>query len=398
MSDTTDIPRVQLRPGADKRFKSGHNWVYSNEIQMNDAAKALTPGSIVQLQRGDKKALGVGTFNPHCLIAYRGFTRSGARHIDKKLITERLKRALQLRNTLFAVPHYRLVHGDADGLPGLVIDRFGDCVVVQTATAGMELMLDQVVAAIETVIAPEILILANEGQFRKLEDLPAYSKVLKGEAPTSIPVLENDLTFFADPMGGQKTGWFFDQRPNRAFIAGLTKGRSVLDLYTYAGGFGVTAAARGAESVLMIDRSESSLGLARQAADANGVSETCQFSATEVFGALERFADSKRRFGVVIADPPAFVKSKKDVGAGIKGYRKLARLCATAVEPQGFLLIASCSHHMHEQRFIEETSRGIGQAGRAPRLIYRSGAGPDHPVHPFMPETEYLKALVYQLD
>ncbi len=398
MTESSDLPIIRLRSGADKRFKRGHSWVYSNEIQMDDAAKALVPGTLVQLLRSDKKALGVGTFNPHTLISYRGFSRSGSRAIDSKFLKDRMQRALTLRQALFPDPHYRLVHGDADGLPGLVVDRFGDTLVIQTATAGMDLLIDPVVSALESVVKPTTIILANDGNFRNLEQLETYSKILKGAVTGPIEVRENGLRFFADPLNGQKTGWFFDQRPNRAFVAGLAKGRTVLDLYSYAGGFGVTAAARGAENVLLMDRSEAALDLARQAAEANGVADVCQFSATEVFGALERFAENKRRFGIVIADPPAFIKTKKDVGPGIKGYRKLARLSATAVEPQGFLLIASCSHNMQEERFVEETSRGIGEAGRSPRLIYRAGAGPDHPVHPFMPETQYLKALVYQLD
>lgn len=398
MTETSGLPLIRLRSGADKRFKNGHSWIYSNEIQMDEAAKALPAGTVVQLQRSDKKELGVGTFNPHTLISYRGFSRSGTRDITNKFIKERLQRALGLRDTLFAEPHYRWVHGDADGLPGLVIDRFGDTVVIQTATAGMDALLDRVAAILDTMIEPKSILVANDGAFRKLENLEPYTKVIKGSVEGPIEVRENSLTFFAAPLDGQKTGWFFDQRPNRSFVADLAKDRSVVDLYSYAGGFGVTAAAAGAQSVLMIDRSEPALDMARKAAAANGVEKSCQFSATEVFGALERFQDGKRRFGLVIADPPAFVKTKKDVGAGIKGYRKLARLSATAVEPQGFLFIASCSHNMHEDRFIEEVSRGIGQAGRSPRLIYRSGAGPDHPVHPFMPETEYLKALVFQLD
>ncbi len=398
MTDPTGLPRIRLRPGADSRFKRGHNWVYSNEIEMDDAAKALPAGSMVQLLRSDKKELGVGTFNPHTLIAYRGFSRSGSRPVDGKLIKDRLTRARALREALFGEPHYRLIHGDADGLPGLVIDRFADTVVVQTATAGMDQLLDQVIVALEKLISPSTIVISNDGKFRNLEHLDRYSKVVKGGANGAIEVRENDLTFYADPLNGQKSGWFFDQRRNRAFVSGLAKGRNAVDLYSYAGGFGITAAAAGATNVLMIDRSERALDLARKAAETNGLASACQFSATEVFGALERFQEGKRRFGLVIADPPAFIKTKKDVATGIKGYKKLARLSATAVEPQGFLFIASCSHNMHEDRFIEETSRGIGQAGRSPRLIYRSGAGPDHPVHPFMPESEYLKALVYQLD
>ncbi len=398
MTTPSVLPIIRLRNGADKRFKNGHSWVYSNEIIMTNESKALPPGSVVQLVRHDKKELGVGTFNPNSLITYRGFTRTGTKNIDNKFFKNRMVRALSLRDTLFSEPHYRLIHGDADGLPGLVVDRFGDTVVIQTSTSGMDLMINTILSELNSLISPKNILLNNEGRFRNLEQLDTYSKTLKGDVSVPLEVLENGLTFYADPLNGQKTGWFYDQRYNREFVANLAKGRSVVDLFSYAGGFGVTAASKGAASVLMIDRSEESLDLARKAAGANNVLDVCQFSTTEVFGALALFQEGKRRFGLVIADPPAFIKTKKDVGAGIKGYRKLARMSATAVETLGFLMMASCSYNMHEDRFIEEVARGIGEAGRSPRLIYRAGAGPDHPVHPFMPETKYLKTLVFQLD
>ena len=398
MATPSDLPIIRLRNGADKRFKNGHSWVFSNEIIMTNEVKALSAGSVVQLVRHDKKELGVGTFNPNSLISYRGFTRTGTRDIDKRFFKNRMTRALILRDTLFSEPHYRLIHGDADGLPGLVVDRFGDTVVIQTSTSGMDLMIDKIVSVLKDLISPKNILLNNEGGFRNLEQLDTYSKTLEGHIMDPLEVRENSLTFYADPLNGQKTGWFFDQRCTREFVSNLAKGRSVIDLFSYAGGFGVTAASKGATSVLMIDRSEASLDLARKAAKVNNVEGVCQFSTTEVFSALALFQEGKRRFGLVIADPPAFIKTKKDVSAGIKGYKKLARMSATAVEPLGFLMIASCSHNMHEDRFIEEVARGIGEAGRSPRLIYRGGAGPDHPVHPFMPETEYLKALVFQLD
>lgn len=398
MTPKSALPIIRLRNGADKRFKNGHSWIFSNEIVMTNEAKALSAGSVVQLVRHDKKELGVGTFNPNSLISYRGFTRNGTRNIDKRFFKSRMTRALILRDTLFSEPHYRLIHGDADGLPGLVVDRFGDTVVIQTSTSGMDLMIDKIVSVLKALISPKNILLNNEGGFRNLEQLETYSKTLEGHILDPLEVRENCLTFYADPLNGQKTGWFFDQRCTREFVSNLAKGRSVIDLFSYAGGFGVTAASKGASSVLMIDRSQASLDLAQKAAEVNNVAGICQFSTTEVFSALALFQERKRRFGLVIADPPAFIKTKKDVNAGIKGYKKLARMSATAVEPLGFLMIASCSHNMHEDRFIEEVARGIGEAGRSPRLIYRGGAGPDHPVHPFMPETEYLKALVFQLD
>jgi len=391
-------PRVMLRPGSDKRFKQGHPWVYSNEVRMDDDTKAIQPGSVASLVRADGKEVGVGTFNPHSLICYRAFTRNGVGTVDRAFLTERLTKALSLREKLYDEPHYRMVYGDSDGLPGLVVDRYGDVLVVQTATAGMDHMLNEIQSILQDMFAPKAIILANSGAFRKLENLETYTRVAVGEVEGPLEIRENGLSFYADPLHGQKTGWFFDQGVNRAYVAGLTEGKTVLDLYAYAGGFGVTTAAGGATQVTCIDQSETALDLAAMAASANGFSDVVATQPGEVFASLEKFIDAKKRFGVVIADPPAFVKVRKDLGPGAKGYRKLAKLAAAVVEPGGFLFVASCSYNMYEDRFIDETAHGISQAGRSGRIIHRGGAGPDHPIHPYLPESAYLKGLVYALD
>jgi 23S rRNA (cytosine1962-C5)-methyltransferase len=391
-------PRIMLRPGGDKRFKQGHPWVYSNEVRMTDETKAIQPGSVVSLSRVDGKEIGVGTFNPHSLICYRAFTRNGAGAVDRELLAERLQKALDLREKLYDEPHYRLVYGDSDGLPGLVVDRYGDVLVIQTATQGMDHMLEDVQAILEDMFSPRAIIISNSGAFRKLENLETYTRLAMGEAEGPLEIRENGLTFYADPLAGQKTGWFFDQGVNRACVAGLTMGKTVLDLYSYAGGFGITAAAGGATEVICIDRSESSLNLAAMAASANDFGNIVKTQIGEVFATLEKYKAEKKRFDVVIADPPAFVKSRKDLGPGAKGYRKLAGLAASVVAPGGFLFLASCSYNMFEERFISETAHGISQAGRSGRIIHRGGAGPDHPFHPYLPESGYLKGLVYALD
>ena len=387
-----------MRPGSDKRFRQGHPWVYSNEVRMDDATKAIQPGAVVALKRADGKEIGVGTFNPHSLICYRAFTRNGAGTVDRDFLTERLIKALALREKLYDEPHYRLVYGDSDGLPGLIIDRYGDVLVVQTATAGMDHMLDEIQSILEEMFSPKAIILANSGAFRKLENLETYTRVASGEFDGPLEIRENGQTFYADPLKGQKTGWFYDQGVNRAYVAGLTEGKTVLDLYAYAGGFGITAAAGGAIGVTCIDQSKTCLDLATMAASANGFSDVVNIQPGEVFASLEKFNADKKRFGVVSADPPAFVKTRKDLGPGAKGYRKLARLAAAVVEPGGFLFIASCSYNMYEDRFMDETAHGISQAGRSGRIIHRGGAGPDHPIHPYLPESAYLKGLVYALD
>jgi len=387
-----------LRPGGDKRFKQGHPWVYSNEVRMTDETKAIPAGAVVSLTRVDGREIGIGTFNPHSLICYRAFTRNGSGVIDRALLTERLIKSLNLREKLYDEPHYRMVYGDSDGLPGLVIDRYGDVLVVQTATAGMDHMLDDIVAILQEVLSPKAVILANSGAFRKLENLETYTRLAVGEVEGPLEIRENGLTFYADPLNGQKTGWFFDQGVNRAYVAGLTQGKTVLDLYAYGGGFGITAAAGGATEVICIDRSEPALNLARMAASINDFGNVVKVQTGETFATLEKYSAEKRRFGVVIADPPAFVKTRKDVGPGAKGYRKLAKMAADVVEPGGFLFLASCSYNMFEDRFLAETAHGIAQAGRSGRVIHRGGAGPDHPLHPFLPESAYLKGLVYALD
>ncbi len=397
-SDSSSLPRVFLVPGGDRRLKRGHPWVYSNEVRMDEATRALPAGGLATLHRTDGKGLGVGTFNPHCLIAFRLFSHDAGAVVDEAFIAARLGRALDLRRRLFAKPYYRLVHGEADGLPGLVIDRFDRVIVVQTATAGMEALLQTVLGALEAACAPETVVLANRGAFRRLEELDDEVRLAKGELDGPIEVHEGELRFLADPLGGQKTGWFYDQRDSRAFVANLAPGGRVLDVYCYTGAFALAAAVAGAAEVLAIDRSPAALELGRRAAELNGVAEKCRFAEGEAFAELERLAGESRRFDVVVADPPAFVKSRKEVKSGLKGYRKLARLAAALVEPGGFLFVASCSHNVDAESFAGEVATGLARAGRGGRIVRAAGAGADHPLHPGLPESAYLTSLVLQLD
>lgn len=391
-------PSIFMLPGRDRRLRSGHPWVYSNEIRMNAEALALEPGAPVILNRVDGKALGVGTFNPHALIAFRAFSMEAGAVLDTAFVEARLRRALGLRERLFADPFYRLVHAEADGLPGLVADRFGDVLVVQVTTAGMEGLLPDVLAAAADVLAPEAVVLRNDTPARRAEGLDTYVRLASGGLDGAVEVNEGSLKFFADLMGGQKTGWFFDQRDNRAFLASLADGVRMLDVYCYSGAFAVAGAVAGASEVLAFDRSEAALELARRAARENGVDGSCTFERGDSFEVMEALGQAGERFGVVVADPPAFVKSRGELKSGLKGYRKLARLAARLVEPGGYLFLASCSHNVEPGAFAQEVGRGVARAERSGRIIRSAGAGPDHPVHPFLPETAYLKTLVLQLD
>lgn len=392
-------PRVFLQPGRDRRVALGHPWVYSNEIRMDAATKALPPGTVATLHRVDGKALGSGTFNPHALIAYRLFDRDPQIELDEGFFVRRLRRALDLRETLFAKPFYRLVHAEADGIPGLVADRYGDVFVLQVNTAGMQVLLPALLAALNDVFSPAAVVYRNDARVRALEGLEERaSDFAVADAVLTVNVEENDLGFIADLASGQKTGWYYDQRDNRAFVAPLADGGRMLDSYCYGGGFAISAACRGAAEVVGIDSSQHALDLARKSADANGVGGKCAFIKAVAFSELERLDRSGERFRVVVADPPAFVKSRRDLNAGLRGYRKLTRLAAALVEPNGFLFIASCSHNVTAEAFSSEVARGLAATGRSGRIIRAGGAGPDHPVHPHLPETAYLKTLLLQVD
>ncbi|HZB94213.1 MAG TPA: class I SAM-dependent rRNA methyltransferase [Stellaceae bacterium] len=396
--DPKTRPSVLLQPGRHRRAEAGHPWVYSNEVAMDAAAKALAPGTLVTLRSAGGDPLGVASFNPHTLVSARLIDRDVKRRIDASFFAERLERALLLRRRLFAEPYYRLVHAEADGLPGLVADRFDAVLVLQLNTAAMALLEGEVLAAVDAVLAPETVVLRNDSPARAQEGLESEVRVAKGALSAPVELVENGVRFLADPGEGQKTGWFFDQRDNRRFVASLAAGGRVLDLYCYTGGFAVAAAMAGAESVLGLDRSEPALALAALAAERNGIAARCRFQRADIFGEAARLAASGERFDMVIADPPAFVKSKKDLGPGLRGYRKLARLAASLVAPGGVLFLASCSHNVEPPDFAEAVRRGLEDAGRSGRILRSAGAAPDHPVHPWLPESAYLKAEVLALD
>jgi 23S rRNA (cytosine1962-C5)-methyltransferase len=396
--DPAARPSVTLLAGRHRRAEAGHPWIFSNEVAMDAAAKALAPGSLVTLRRADGSPLGVAMFNPHTLLAARLFDRDTARPIGRRFLARRIGRALKLRERLFDMPFYRIVHAEADGLPGLVVDRFGAVLVVQSNAAGMARLEPVVLDALGELLRPETIVLRNDSPARGLEGLASETRVASGALDGPVAVHENGAVFRADLLGGQKTGWFFDQRDNRRFLASLARGARVLDLYCYTGGFAVQAARGGAAAVLGIDRSEPALALAIEAAELNGVGGTCSFRRGEAFAEAGGLATKDERFDIVIADPPAFAKSRKDAPAALRGYRKLARLAASVTAGGGILFIASCSFHVGAAEFAEAVRRGLADAGRAGRIVRLAGADADHPVHPALPETAYLKTLTLALD
>lgn len=392
--ETTPVVIV-TRP---KRVRRGSPWVFSNEIEMSAATKAIPPGTMVRLQEQSGKPVGAAFFNPHSLIAARVIADDPKQPFDKAYVAAHLTSACALRDGLYAAPFYRLIHAEADGLPGVIVDRYGDVVVCQLNTAGAERHRMVITDALAEVLSPSAIVLKNDSPVRDLERLNRYEEVIGTLPDTAMEIQENDVTFLAPIGSGQKTGWFYDQRDNRAFVASLAKDARVLDLYCYLGGFGILAAKSGAKSVLGVDRSEAALEMARETAVRNGVGDICTFEEATLPGVLETLAAGGDQFDVVVCDPPAFVKSRKNLAVGLKGYRKLFKLSAERVAPGGFLFAASCSHLVERDVFEDEVAHALALAGRKGRVLRVSEAAADHPAHPMLPQSRYLKAMVLQLD
>lgn len=389
---------LKVKKGQDRRLNAGCPWVYSNEIENISQLSSLANGELVRVQNGFGDVVGVGYYNRHSLISARLLAWGAEQNIDEAFFVRRISQALKLREEFFSVPYYRLVHSEADGIAGLIIDRFNNLFVLQVATFGIENLLDKIIAAINSVFAGAIIVLRNDVPARKLEGLEEYVKVVQGEIPSQNILIENNLKFNFDPLLGQKTGWFFDQRENRKFISSIAKGKDVLDCYCYNGGFGINAAAAGAKSVSFVDSSDAAINNVKENISLNNLSGNFEFFNDKVFDSLENLAVAGKKYQLVLLDPPAFIKSKKDFFAGIKGYEKLTKIAAKLVDKGGYLFIASCSHNAGLDDLVKASADGIRKAGRDSKIIRIFGADIDHPMHPFLAESEYLKSITYQLN
>ncbi|MFA5123656.1 class I SAM-dependent rRNA methyltransferase [Zavarzinia sp.] len=400
MTETASLPTVHLLAGHDRRVAGGHPWAYSNELRLDPETKAIPPGSLVRLARVDGRLLGIATFNRNTLIAARLLARGSdaAGPIDRAFFERRLGAARRLRERFFTAPFYRLVHAEGDGLPGFVVDRYDGTVVVQANTAGADRLTPLLLDALDSVIAPQAVVLRNDSAYRELEGLPRGISLARGALPAKVEVLEHGIRHGVEPLDGQKTGWFFDLHEARGLVARLAAGGRLLDLCCHTGAFALAALAAGASSALAVDRADAALAQATATAAASGLDGLIEFRRADMFDEAERLATAGARFDVVVADPPSFAKSRKDVPQALRAYRKLAREVAGLVAPGGLLFIASCSHNIETGAFTTEVAHGIANAGREGRIVAAGGAGADHPVHPLLPETAYLKWLVLALD
>lgn len=384
-------PLVRLRAGEGRRLRAGAPWAFSNEIAMTPEAKALPPGGLVRLEGDDGVRFGVAMFNPHSLIAARILDRDPDAEIDAGWMRGRLAEAAALRARICDSPFHRLAHAEGDRLPGLIIDRYGEAAVLQANTAGMERLTPFILEALEF---PTIVV-RNDSAARRHEGLAEEIALVRG-TEARVEVVEGGVCFPVDLLAGQKTGWFFDQRANRDRVAALASGARVLDLFCHTGAFGLRCAAAGAASVTLVDSSAAALDLAQTAAALNGLSGVA-FRRCDVFEELPVLAARPERFDIVVCDPPALAKSRKDAAAALRAYGKLASLAAALVAPGGFLFTASCSHHAPAEAWAERVAWGLHRARREARLLATTGAGPGHPVHPHLPETAYLKGLLVQV-
>jgi 23S rRNA (cytosine1962-C5)-methyltransferase len=393
-------PVVRLKPKAEARaIRHGFPWVYADELVTDRRTQGLAPGALAVLEDGERRPLGLVTVNVKSKIIARMLDRDPEALIDQAWFEARLSKALAHRARLYPQPFYRLVHAESDGLPGVVIDRFGDVAVVQPNAAWAEAHLEALLAALVAVTGVATVIKNGSGRARGLEGLPEEMVVLHGPAPLGpIPVPMNGAVYMADLMGGQKTGLFFDQRENHAFTARLARGGRVLDVFSHVGGFALAALAGGAESALAVDASAPALALAGQGAQAAGFADRFATRQGDAFETLEALGTEGARFDLVICDPPAFAPSKPALEAGLRAYERIARLAAPLVAPGGYLVLCSCSHAADLHAFRNASARGIGRGGRRGQIIHTGFAGPDHPVLPQLAESSYLKALTFRLD
>ncbi|MET0014347.1 MAG: class I SAM-dependent rRNA methyltransferase [Sedimenticola sp.] len=385
---------LKLKKDQERRLRAGHCWIYSNEIDTGATPlKGFEPGQPVDILSHQDKWLGSGYVNPHSLICARLVSRDREHPLTGSLLVHRMKIALSLRERLYPRPFYRLLFGESDGLPGLVVDRYGDTCVVQITTAGMERMKDAILDALEKVVRPTSVIFRNDTAIREMEGLERYVEHVGAALGEQLAVEEHGFDFRVPALQGQKTGWFFDQAYNRARMAPYVEGRRVLEVCSYVGAWGVQAAARGAAEVLSVDVSRTALDAVEANAALNGVSGRVQTVRGDAFEIMRGLRAERERFDVLMVDPPAFIKRRKDIKEGTQAYRRINQLALQLLSKDGILITSSCSHHMSRDSLLQVVQQAARHTDRTVQLLEQGAQAPDHPVHPAIPETAYLKTF-----
>ncbi|WP_237068136.1 class I SAM-dependent rRNA methyltransferase [Microbulbifer guangxiensis] len=382
---------IILNRGAERRLRRGHLWIYSNEVDTRRSPlKGIEPGSQCAVTDSQGKPLGTAFVNPAQLICGRLVSRRGP--LDRQLLEKRLREALNLRERYFPHPSYRLVYGDSDWLPGLVVDRFVDVLVVQVSNWGMERLLPEVIDILDQLVQPSGILVRNDHQGRSVEEMPQVNEVIKGKVAELIPFEENGVPLLAPVHRGQKTGWFYDHRENRALLNRWVKHKRVLDLFSYAGGWGVQALVHGAAHATCVDASQQALDWCRANGEHNRASDRLETVRGKAVDVLKEMVSAGQRYDVVILDPPAFIKRRKDHKAGLAAYRHINELAMQLLAPAGLLVSASCSMHLGADELADCVRGASRKLDRDASILASGYQGADHPVHPAIPETRYLKA------
>lgn len=385
---------LRLKKYEEKRLLQGHLWVYSNEIDTKQCPFSdFSSGQLVHIEDYRGRFLGTGYVNPHTLLCARILTRDSQQKLDVNFFEDKIRRALQLRTAFFSKPFYRLIFAESDGLPGLIVDRYHDLLVGQITTAGMDNLQDMLVEALNNVVNPVAILWRNDHAMRIVEGLPQYVRAAWGEPPQQTVIEENEISFLISPWEGQKTGWFYDHRDNRRRLKYYVKDKRVLDVFTYLGAWGVQAAVFGAKQVCALDSSASALKNLQDNAKLNKVDAIVNTIQADAFDQLKMWVEQQLQFDVIILDPPAFIKKKKDYGAGFAAYKKLNSLALQLLAPGGYLISASCSQHLSTDQLREAILTGAVNQRRNLQILARGHQGLDHPVHPAIVETDYLKAF-----
>ncbi|MEM0976947.1 MAG: class I SAM-dependent rRNA methyltransferase [Pseudomonadota bacterium] len=392
-------PTIKLRPKINaQKLRFGFPWIYQDQLVLDRRSRAIEAGSLVDVVDAEGRALGAWAFNAGSKITCRNVDLGAQDDIDAVWFKSQLERAATHRNRLFQEPFYRLIHAEADGCPGLIIDRFGDVFVVQPNAAWIDARFDALQSALIDTFAPVAIVKNAQGRARKLEGLDEGLSVTYGEVSGPLEVPMNGAIYKADVVAGQKTGLFFDQRPNHAFFQSLTEASTVLDVFSHVGGFSLAALAGGATHAVAVDASETALCFASEGAAALAASDRFETRKGDAFEVMAALGAEGQQFDAVVCDPPAFAPQKPALEAGLRAYERVARLSAGLVKPGGYLCLCSCSHAADLPKFRDASLRGIGKAGRASQIVYTGGAGADHPTHPYLAESAYLKALFLRLD
>lgn len=392
------LSSLRLKKNEERRIKQGHLWVFSNEIDNSvTPLKEFEAGQEVIIEASNGKPLGMGYVNPNSLICARILSRSTKVQFNQKFLKRRIQEAQHLRELSYQQPYYRLIFGEADGLPGLVVDRFGDVFSVQISTAGMEAKKADILQVLENLYHPQAIVMKNDLSSRKLEGLELYEEVAAGELPEQILIEENQTKFVIPVVEGQKTGWFYDHRDSRGYLQNLVKGKRVLDVFSYLGGWGVAALSAGAEEVTCVDASEIALDGVDANAQANGLGDKCITIQGNAFEVLKALKAEAQKYDVVIVDPPAFIKRKKDFKKGFEAYQRINQLAMRVLEKDGILVSASCSHHLTRDQLMQSVQTAARHIDRQAQCFAQGHQAADHPVHPAIPETEYIKTLFFKV-